>query len=535
MEVLRDAGIEDSLESFASPARDMLHTSWLHSLNGEEYGRLWAWGNRPDRIGEYEMASPCAMSDLPQSMLEPVLVEEATKTGAKFRFHTEFLAQELIPDGRVKTTLRHRGSDQTYSVLSRYLIGADGARSPVVTSLGIPIDGKQLNTAFNVHIKADLTRFIEHRPGSLNWILNPEAPGWSAVGNIRMVRPWSEFVVSMHPSLKDGTEYEPTNKDILTRLHQMIGDDSVPIEILSSFRWTINDQVARTYQKGPVICIGDAVHRHPPINGLGSNTCISDAMNIAWKLAYVLKGISHPQILETITTERKPVGDGVVRRANEGMQSHRALWDVIGLSSEKRKATTAIMAQPTQEGEQLRAAFRQALEATDDELNALGIQMNQRYLDSSLTYAEPDDVAPDLATMNLIKQQIISTFPGHHLPHAWVAKDSQSKRKSTLDLCGKGEYTLLTGIGGEAWRDAAAAVMAQRSGLVINVISIGWRQDYMDAYRDWQKIRGVEDSGAVLIRPDNFVAWRCFSMATTAEDKLKSVFDRILTIVQGTN
>jgi 2-polyprenyl-6-methoxyphenol hydroxylase-like FAD-dependent oxidoreductase len=122
-----------------------------------------------------------------------------------------------------------------------------------------------------------------------------------------MVRPWIEFVVSMHPMSKDGKSFEPQNQDLLKRLHQMIGDETVPIEILSSYRWSINDQVARYWQKGRVLCIGDA------INELGSNTCVSDAFSLTWKLAYVLKGFAAPLLLETLTIERKPVGDAIVR------------------------------------------------------------------------------------------------------------------------------------------------------------------------------------------------------------------------------
>lgn len=257
MEVLRDADLESVLEPIASGAHHMMHTSWLHSLSGEEYGRQYAWGNRPSRKGEYEMASPCKMSDLPQSLLEPVLVEQAAKQGAEFRFHTEFLSQSTREDGSIVTQVRHRSSDSVYTISSKYLIGADGARSAVLDSLGIPVDGRQLNTAFNVHIKAELSKYFAHRPGSLNWILNPDAPDWSAVGNFRMVRPWNEFVVSMHPGDRNGETFEPTEDDIVRRLHQMIGDDSVPIQILSTFRWTINDQVARYSQKGNVICIGE--------------------------------------------------------------------------------------------------------------------------------------------------------------------------------------------------------------------------------------------------------------------------------------
>ena len=140
----------------------------------------------------------------------------------------------------------------------------------------------------------------------------------------------------MHPAHADANKSDPDNDMIVKRLKQMIGED-VNIGVLSTFRWMINDEVARTWQKGRVLCIGDAVHRHPPINGLGSNTCISDAFNLAWKLALVLRGTANPKLLYTLTTERKPVGDAVVRRANEGMLVHRELWSMLGLTPESRE------------------------------------------------------------------------------------------------------------------------------------------------------------------------------------------------------
>ena len=275
------------------------------------------------------------MSDLPQSYLEPILVYAAREHGADVRFNMEYISH--VDDGfSVVTVLRDRSTGEESVIVSDYLIGADGVRSAVIEALKIPIDGRQINSAFNVHIRANLTKYMAHRPASLNWVLNPDAPNWSAVGNVRMVRPWNEFVVSMHPAHADANNADPDKEMIIKRLKQMIGDNEANIDVLSTFRWTINDQVARTWQKGRVMCIGDAVHRHPPINGLGSNTCISDAFNLAWKLAYVLGGIASTKLLETLTTERKPVGNAVVRRANEGMLVHRELWSMLGLTPESR-------------------------------------------------------------------------------------------------------------------------------------------------------------------------------------------------------
>lgn len=466
------------------------------------------------------------MSDLPQTYLEPVLVESATKEGAEFKFYTDFVRFEQTRDG-VKTTLRERASGEEFAVTSRYLIGADGARSPVFTALDIPVVGSQINTAFNIHIVADLTKYIQHRPGSLNWVLNLAAPEWSAVGNFRMVRPWTEWVVSMHPATKDPNNSQPSQESILRRLRQMIGDDSIDINILSSFSWTINDQVAERWQSGRVLCIGDATHRHPPINGLGSNTCISDAFNLSWKLAYVIKGWAAPSLLDTLTFERKPVGDAIVRRANDGMEAHRRLWNIIGLDHATRNTFLELLRADSKEGAEFRDNYREALEATEDEVQALGIQMNQTYLNSSAVVAEVDDEAPSFPNLLPLRDVKISTYPGYHLPHVWLVANGQSPRISTLDLCGKGQFTLLTGVGGDAWINATKSV-SRSVGFGIRAHKIGHGGDYVDCYREWCKVRGIGENGAILVRPDHFVAWRCHGMITDPAKKLSSVIHHIL-------
>jgi hypothetical protein len=213
------------------------------------------------------------------------------------------------------------------------------------------------------------------------------------------------------------------------------------------------------------------------------------------------------------------------------MMDHRRLWAVIGLEAEERKKKLAVMSSATPEGAALRAEWRKAVEATDREANALGMQMNQAYVDSDLTFLDPSDVdpAPDLSGLDIEMHQIVSTFPGYHLPHVWVVKNGQSPRISTLDLCGKGRFTLLTGLGGkEGWLEQARLLAEKRPGLEVAVVSIGWRQDYLDAYGEWEKIRKVDDDGAVLVRPDQFVCWRYPSLATAKPDCLVGVFGKIL-------
>ncbi len=307
----------------------------------------------------------------------------------------------------------------------------------------------------------------------------------------------------------------------------MIGDDSIKIKILNFSRWTINDQVARTWQKGKVFCIGDAVHRHPPINGLGSNTCISDAFNIAWKLAYVLKGHADSSILDTLTVERKPVGDGVVRRANNGMLIHRKLWALMGSTREERAVVSDTLRAATGQGAALRKELRTIIEGTDDEFNALGIQMNQVYSDSPLIVVEYGDTEPDISRINVMKQQVISTFPGFHLPHVWVVRDGQSERISTLDLAGQGKFVLFTGVGGDRWLQAAED-FSRDTGLPLKGYGIGRGLEFLDAYWDWEKVRGVEEDGVVLVRPDHFVCWRCIRPPADPAKRLREVLQQLL-------
>jgi len=154
--------------------------------------------------------------------------------------------------------------------------------------------------------------------------------------------------------------------------------------------------------------------------------------------------------------------------------------------------------------------------------------MNQAYLaDGSATAVEAGDVPPDFGDLNPLRQVKLSTYPGYHLPHVWVAANGQSRRVSTLDLAGANRFTLLTGVGGDAWKKAADQV-SRAGGVQVAAYCIGFRGDYIDCYDDWYKVRGVDETGAVLVRPDHFVAWRCRDLVADPVAKLTEVLGTIL-------
>ncbi|PQE10667.1 24-dichlorophenol 6-monooxygenase protein [Rutstroemia sp. NJR-2017a BBW] len=334
----------------------------------------------------------------------------------------------------------------------------------------------------------------------------------------------------LFPDQGAGTEFNPTQEEYLKCVKDMIGDDSLDVEILGVSKWFINEIVAEYYSDGNIFCLGDAVHRHPPINGLGSNTCIQDAYNLAWKIAYVLKGQASRSLLDSYNIERQPVGKAIVTRANQGLREHGPVWEALGMmdpSVDVRRKNFDELSQATPEGAQRRARFRAAVEVTSHEFHGLGIEMNQRY-ESSAIYTEDEQPRPPLPADADLEHEI-TTYPGSRLPHAWLNTRIPGKQFSTQDLAGHGAFCLFTGIGGEKWKEAASKV-AEALKIEIRAYSIGWQQDYEDVYFDWEKRREVEEDGCVLVRPDRFVAWRSVKMIDAPEEKLLTVLKAVLGI-----
>ncbi|PHH93378.1 hypothetical protein CDD83_3691 [Cordyceps sp. RAO-2017] len=524
LECLRDIGLEDECIRAGNKGSCMRHTRWCYSMAGREFAR-----------GDYELASPCEPLDLPQTLLEPILIQYATANGVEARFNTSFVSFETDQAGWFTCSVHDRTLDYTYSIRSKYLFGADGARSKLVAQLGLPLLRKpSKGTAINVLVRADLSKLIGTRMGNLHWVLQPDRPhplfGW--LGIARMVKPWHEWIFILFPR-QDRSTAEASHDDYLRHIRGLIGDDSISVTILGVSSWVVNETVAEKYSRGNAFCLGDAVHRHPPMNGLGSNTCIQDAYNLAWKVAYVEKGFASPSLLETYSTERQPVGASVVACANRSFDLQDDVWGAMGILTLEPTACRAAMEElraPTADGNARRKALRAALEATSHEFHALGAEMGQHYDNSAACASEETAVDPRDDCCSVLDYHP-STAPGRRLPHAWINASVPDRQPiSTQDLAGGQSFCLLTGIGGQAWLRAAAMVAAE-TGVPLNAYPIGYMQDWEDVYHEWARVRGVEESGCVLVRPDRFVAWRCqgvLDSETECVDVLRGVLRRIL-------
>jgi 2,4-dichlorophenol 6-monooxygenase len=514
MEALRDMGIEDRLLREATPWEYMGNTTFCTSLAGEELGRIPSWGTDTQRHADYELASPTTMLDAPQTITEPILVQAAQERGARIRFDTEYLSHVQDDEG-VTTTLRDRLTGLEYTVRSRYLVGADGARSAVAADLGLPFEGPgAVAGALSIVFEADLSRFVAHRPSVLYWMLQPGAEKEGVgLGVLRMIKPWHEWMLMWGYEVAAGPP-QLTDEVVRELAVALVGTDDFEMHVTSRSPWTVNHHFATTIARGRVFCAGDAVHRHPPTNGLGSNTSIQDSYNLAWKLAHVVAGTADPSLLDSYDAERAPVARQIVERANQSIADTGKILSALDLEHTEADALQrqlALWRSPGPEGEKIRTALREAIAYKAYEFDAHGVEHNQRYASSAVV---PDGTPmPEYRRDPELYAQA-TTWPGAKIPHTWVTVGGV--RTSTLDLVGRGRFSVVTGIGGEAWLDAAAA-LGDELGLTITPVAIGPGRPVEDPYGTWAGLREIEDGGVLLVRPDLYVAARHLGAPASAE------------------
>ncbi|MEL6450686.1 MAG: FAD-dependent monooxygenase [Pseudomonadota bacterium] len=530
MEVLRDLGPEVEAEAYMhATEQDLMGTNvFCESLTGEELGRIQTWGTHPLSRAEHALSSPSKMNDLPQTFMEPLLFKTACARGTQARMSCEYQSHVADADG-VTTTLLDRLTGKTFTVRSKYLIGADGGNSKVTENTGLPIEGKMgVAGSINLLFKADLSRHVAHRPSVLYWVMQPGSNvGGIGMGVVRMVRPWNEWLVIWGYDIA-GERPELSDAEAKKIIRDLVGDQDLEIEMQGISYWTVNDAYATEMSKGRVFIMGDAAHRHPPSNGLGSNTSIQDAFNLAWKLAAVLKGQAGPGLLDSYNAERAPVAKQIVTRANQSIGEFGPIFEALGLightDPDVMQANMDQRCDSTDAAEAQRAALREAIAFKKYEFDAHGVEMNQRY--SSNAVVTDGQIEPAFDLDHELHYQP-TTWPGARLPHVWLYDDKGGKL-STLDLT-QGGFALITGLNGRPWADAAAAVAADM-GLKMRTCVIGPRQPLVDHTGDWARAREVGEAGCVLVRPDHHVAWRSEGLSDDPQADLTRVLRQILSL-----
>jgi 2,4-dichlorophenol 6-monooxygenase len=460
------------------------------------------------------------MCNAPQHVLEPILLDAARSFGADIRFDHEVVAVRQTPEAAIARA-RNRLNGDELEIRARYIVGCDGARSIVGEQGGFEFEGQAgLGNAITVWIEADLTRYAKHRSGALFFVCNPGSDDLFSIWTC--VEPWTEWstIFTRHGLGASDVSEEA----VTTRVRAAIGDPAVDVKIRKISEWQINHVVATHYRKGRLFLAGDAAHRHPPANGLGSNTSVQDSYNLAWKLTLVLSGKADERLLDSYDTERQPVGRRIVDRANRSVREMVPWIEALGFRPGQTEAEALAILDHLlgPAGEKQRQALLDALDLMNGQFNAHGVEMGQCYSSQAVvangTPFLADDRDPDLYYQP-------TTHAGAPLPH--VELERGTKEISTLDLCAYDGFTLITGVAGADWAEAAAQV-SRDSGVKIDAVTVGLGQANNDVLGAWARMRAIDDDGCLLVRPDRIVAWRCPRGVADPVAELRNVMTKVL-------
>ena len=510
IEIFRDLGFEKRVRARAMPQDLMGIQVFATSFAGPELARTMAWGAGVDRRSDYERASPTSMCNMPQHVLEPIILEAAKANGAEIRFGHELLELNEVANG-IDALIRNRPKNEEYRIRAKYVVGADGSRSMIARQMQIDFEGEgKIGDSVSVWLKADLSKYVRHRSGALAFIYHPGSEVLFSVWPC--VNPWDEWnPFFLRHNFAGGDVSELW---IRQQIEAAIGDSSVKYEIKKVTKWQVNNLVAKQYRKGRIFLVGDAAHRHSPANGLGSNTSIQDSYNLAWKLALVLSGRASEALLDSYDAERRPVGQQVIARAHRSGRDMSYLWKALGArpdqAADEARRNIDLLFAAGEVSAQARRSVWDALDVMNGQFNAHGVELGQRYASRAIVQ-DGTPISAERTVSDLYYRP--STDPGAHLPHVWIEKDRT--QISTLDLVAHDGFTLISGGQGDVWHNAASLV-AKEFNVPVSYFPIGLRQECDDVFGDWERIRGIDDDGCLMIRADRFIAWRSKRGTTNA-------------------
>jgi 2-polyprenyl-6-methoxyphenol hydroxylase-like FAD-dependent oxidoreductase len=461
MEVARQwpGGVTRQLRALDLPEGWTDQIVYTRTLAGEEYGRV----TTPGFSGAGAAISPERPVLSSQDRFEPVLLRAALGSRkVTVRFDTEVLR---VSDGhdQVRVDVRDRSTGQEYAVSTPYVIAADGASSGTREHLGIPLLGRAAGSYnINVHFRADLAPWTDHRRGVMYWVAD--------TGHRGVFQPLDGLGAWLCQISYDGN---PEVRDSYTAdrctawIRQAVGDPGLDVDVLSISPWIMNVLVAERFRVGRIFLVGDAAHQMPPTGGFGMNTGIQSAHNLAWKIAASLEGVAGPRLLDSFDQERRPVATSNAQRS---FDNSRSVWAVAQAGrGEHPEGLTP----------------REAVARAHRYGNFAGMEFGHVYDSDVIT----DDGTPPPAPADPVEDYVPVARPGHRAPHAWFTE--RGVTMSTLDTVRHGFALLCASV--RPWVALAAEHGAR---------------PYVIDDRQVREAYGLGDSGAVLIRPDGYVAAR---------------------------
>ncbi|MFJ8014346.1 FAD-dependent oxidoreductase [Streptomyces sp. NPDC096339] len=485
MELFRTAGAEHAIRRAASALEENQGILQATSLIDTERHN-WLI-KEIDPSGQLSRFSPTGWCLCSQNNIEPVLAAQSGAMCGDIRFSTELMTFDQDADG-VTAVVKDRETGEHTTVRADFLIAADGPRSPVREQLRIPQTGNG-ELFHNVSVTFRSQRLPEVL-GDLRFIvcylMRPGADG--ALLPVDNGTQWV-FHAPWHP--EDGETLEDfTDERCVEQIRAAIGVPDLDVVIGGKAPWHAAERVAEQYSVGRVFLAGDAAHEMSPTGAFGSNTGIQDAHNLAWKIAAVLDGSAGMELLDTYEAERLPVARATSERASARSAEH---------------SHPGYAPPPTMGG--------------GPGSGVLTTAMGYCYPQGAVVGGEPGrPIIPDALRLK--------GDTGTRAPHMWLSRSGE--RVSSLDLYER-SFVLLSGAG-TPWR-AAAEQVARDLSVRLDAYAIGSGPDadlVPQGGADWAEVHGMSAEGAVLVRPDGFVAWRSEGAVPDARAALRGALSTVL-------
>ena len=535
MEIMSDVGTADEIYSVGTPPEQFAYTAVYagfrgHENAGKRLAKIECWGNG-GRDLDWVAASPLLSTNLPQIRLEPILRRRAEQLApGRVRFHHELVSFEQDTDG-VTATIIDRDSGSEHTVRSKYLVACDGGRT-VGRILGVEMQGvRRYASQVSIHMSTDFSKLAVDDDVLIRWHYIPEISAMVVMvpmGPGKWGTESPEWVVHLNYPNDDPRTFDDSKVEEDLRSALGIGDH--PIQIHKISNWAAEGIMADRFAEGRVFLCGDAAHKHPPTGGLGLTSGMHDVQNLSWKIAAVLKGEAGTGLLSTYEPERRSSIEKNVRRSLENSQqwaiTSRALHiNDPDMSIEEKWEFLSRVWSGKPEDEPFARQVGEMMAVHSMEFHEQNIEYGYTYESSAVV---PDGTSPR-HNPDPIRIYDMSTRPGHPLPHAWVESGQGGERVSTVNLVRPGRFLLIAGEEGGDWCRAAEQVSVEL-GVPVDAVRIGHASgDLLDPRLTWTRLREHGPQGAILVRPDRFVAWR--SPASSGEctgvlrDALASVLD----------
>lgn len=482
LEIFRGLGLAEEVHAIADGVTDMVCKATLNSIE-----------QRPSFDANAIFSPFAALSPepggqyCPQSAFEPMLLAYIRQHGSQARYDTQLLSFNQSDSG-VEAIVRERESHRTETIRADYLVAADGVHSPIREALGVTTAGYGALPIYVVFIyfRGPWRKFVPQLcAGDAIQVENPDVNGIF----LPVQDDFGMFITTYFPDNGEAAAQFTVGR-CQELLIKAIGEP-VDLDVIDIAPWQPYERVADQFQRGRVFLVGDAAHTMPPFKAGGANSAIQSADNLAWKLAAVVKGEAGRALLSTYHTERHPVGRFNARQSLTGPS-----LALLKLDNDR------------------------PLLPPEEEASMFALLGGYQYRSPAVVSDDP--ASEDADAVFLVEE--LRGQPGTRVPHVWV--QVAGRRMSTLDLVGS-DFTLFTGSSGAPWRNATAVVSAELD-VKIDVHSIGPAAEARDVDGRWAGLTELSAHGALLVRPDHFVAWRAAALPHSPENRLRQVLCQIL-------